>query len=109
MVWLLCWAPGQEVALHDHGGASGAFVVTHGLLREAYVSGAALRRRVCVPGMVRRVPPQRIHTVWNPGPHPAVSLHAYSPPLTAMTFYTPPGGGQALRPVHAERVGEELR
>jgi hypothetical protein len=54
-------------------------------------------------------PPQRIHTVWNPGPHPAVSLHAYSPPLTAMTFYTPPGGGQALRPVHAERVGEELR
>lgn len=108
-VWLLCWAPGQEVALHDHGGASGAFVVTRGSLREAYVSGVALRRRVCVPGVVRRVPPERIHTVWNPGPQPAVSLHAYAPPLTTMTFYAPPAAQKAPRPMRAELAGEGLR
>lgn len=108
-VWLLCWAPGQAVALHDHGGASGAFAVTEGMLREAYVSGAALRRVACEAGAVRKIPPQRIHTVWNPGPRPAVSLHAYAPPLSAMTFYAQPDAGGALWPTHAERVGEELR
>ncbi|MGH9095434.1 MAG: hypothetical protein ACRDXE_09770, partial [Acidimicrobiales bacterium] len=27
-VWLLGWQPGQDTRFHDHGGSSGAFVVT---------------------------------------------------------------------------------
>jgi hypothetical protein len=43
--------------------------------------------------------PTRIHGVWNPGPANALSVHVYSPPLTAMTFYDP----RLLTPLRTER------
>ncbi len=41
----------------------------------------------------------RVHGVWNPGPATTLSVHVYSPPLTAMTFYDP----RLLTPVRTER------
>jgi hypothetical protein len=36
-----------------------------------------------------------VHEVSNPAPKPAVSVHAYSPPLTAMSYYVdPPAPGR---------------
>ncbi len=31
--------------------------------------------------------PTRVHEVWTPGSHPALSVHVYSPRITTMTFF----------------------
>jgi hypothetical protein len=38
-------------------------------------------------GQTQWLAPRAIHDVRNPFQEPAVSVHAYSPPLSAMTFY----------------------
>jgi len=84
-VWLLSWLPGQRTGFHDHGESSGAFAVARGALRERAAPGrrpgssAALAR-----GEVRSFGPWYIHDVINASVQPAVSVHAYSPPLTSM-------------------------
>src|SRR4051812_811134 len=51
--WVISWAPGTGLALHDHGDAAGAVTVVSGALRERYgirqVPGR-LRTRVLEPG-----------------------------------------------------------
>jgi Cysteine dioxygenase type I len=102
-VWLLCWEVGHAVELHDHGGSAGAFVVAEGVLREEHVDGAGLRRIRCRPGTVRSFAAGHVHTVWNPGPGAATSIHAYAPPLRSMTFYAhDPAAG--LQATHVELV-----
>ena len=95
-LWLISWLPGQSTGFHDHGGANGAFGVVWGELDE-YV---AERRAVAsaanpVPaGKVRSFGPRHVHDVRNSAAGSvAVSVHAYSPPLSAMTRYdlTPAG------------------
>jgi hypothetical protein len=102
-VWLLCWELGQAIDLHDHGRSAGAFVVTEGVLREEYVTGAELRQIRLRPGVVRQFAAGHVHTVWNPGPCAATSIHVYSPPLHAMTFYAR-DVEDGLRATHVELV-----
>lgn len=86
-VWLLSWLQDQETDLHDHGGSSAAFTVVAGALRELRPGDGeddTFRRE---PGETVWVSPGVVHDVANPWPAPAVSLHAYSPPLTHMTYY----------------------
>jgi predicted metal-dependent enzyme (double-stranded beta helix superfamily) len=88
--WLIAWRPTSELRLHDHGGSIGVVRVAEGELAEAFTD--ALRRRPLrahrIPaGHDLTVPAARIHEVWNPKPGTAISIHAYSPPLTAMTFF----------------------
>ncbi len=84
-VWLLSWLPGQRTGFHDHGESSGAFTVARGALRERTAPGrrpgpsAPVRR-----GEVRSFGPWYVHDVINTSVRPAVSVHAYSPPLTSM-------------------------
>jgi predicted metal-dependent enzyme (double-stranded beta helix superfamily) len=88
-VWLISWLPGQETGFHDHGGASGAFTVALGTLVENRVSAA--RQVVSKPlgaGGVRSFGPRYIHNVRNGAAASiAISVHAYSPPLSEMTRY----------------------
>ena len=96
--WVIGWAPGQSVELHDHGRALGALVVTEGELVE--VAGLAHpRRRVLGRGSVRVMARGHVHDVLNLGPGPATSVHVYSPPLTTMTFYDPVDGHPRRREV----------
>jgi hypothetical protein len=53
------------------------------------------------------VPPAAIHRVLHAGDRPAVTLHAYSPPLARMGAYEEDEDGLLLR--HARAAGEELR
>jgi hypothetical protein len=102
-VWLLGWTAGQAIELHDHGESAGSFVVTEGALCEEHVAGAGVRRVRYEPGAVRSFAAGHVHTVWDPGPGPATSIHAYSPPLRSMAFYArEPGAG--LRRTRIERV-----
>jgi len=94
-VWLLTWMPGQSTGFHDHGDAAGAFAVVQGRVRERTVAGARslVAERVVAAGGRRSFGPQYVHDVANVTAEPAVTIHAYSPPLTAMRRYELTGSG----------------
>jgi Cysteine dioxygenase type I len=90
--WLIAWRPTSELRLHDHGGSIGVVRVAAGELAEAYTD--TLRRRPLrshriLAGHALTIGASRIHEVWNPEHGTAISIHVYSPPLTAMTFFDP--------------------
>lgn len=90
--WLISWLPSQGTQLHDHGGSAGAFTVVSGDLAEAvYVPAGAnageLQERVRVAGSSVGFDSAYVHDVRNLGDAPAISVHSYSKPLTAMTYY----------------------
>jgi predicted metal-dependent enzyme (double-stranded beta helix superfamily) len=90
-VWIIEWGPATRLELHDHGGASGAVDVLDGELVETYASsfadGRSLSSRQLAAGTSFSFGPKHVHEVWNPAGAPALSLHAYSPRLSTMTFY----------------------
>jgi cysteine dioxygenase type I len=87
-VWLLSWLPGQSTGFHDHGRAAGAFAVAHGRIQERTVAGSGrVRHRTFTAGAVRPFGSRYVHDVGNAFAGPAVTVHAYSPPLTAMRRY----------------------
>ncbi len=109
-VWLISWVPGRATELHDHGGSLGALTVLSGSLNEFRWDGTGLRRRRLDAGDQAGFPLGWVHdVVWAPRlapepaagsvgglvfppPHtapvqPTLSVHAYSPPLTAMSYY----------------------
>lgn len=93
-VWLISWVPDRSTELHDHGGSLGALTVVSGALRETRWDGEALRRRRLRAGDQAAFPLGWVHdVVWTPERDlstpvtPTLSVHAYSPPLTAMSYY----------------------
>ncbi len=91
-VWLISWLPEQGTQLHDHGGSAGSFTVVQGALSEAVLTyngaqGGSLRERRHATGATVGFDGRHVHDVRNLDGDPAVSIHAYSPPLTSMTFY----------------------
>jgi rhodanese-related sulfurtransferase/predicted metal-dependent enzyme (double-stranded beta helix superfamily) len=88
-VWLLAWERGQDTDWHDHGGSSGSFAVAEGELVEQYrVPNGRLSHRRLLPGQAIAFGPGHVHDVAHGGHGSATSIHAYSPPLVAMTYYT---------------------
>lgn len=107
-VWLLSWLPGQRTGFHDHCGSAGAFAVVRGELRECTAAGG---RGTGMPGgadfaagRVRSFGPAHVHEVVNASAGPAVSIHAYSPPLAGMRRYELSRSGLVLAAV--ETAGE---
>ncbi|OBK17479.1 cysteine dioxygenase [Mycobacterium asiaticum] len=101
-IWLISWVPGHPTELHDHGGSLGALTVLSGSLSEFRWDGRKLRRRRLDAGDQAGFPLGWVHdVVWAPRPvetpvrvmtpkaaiEPTLSVHAYSPPLTAMSYY----------------------
>lgn len=89
-VWLLAWERGQDTDWHDHGGSSGSLAVADGSLLEQYrvPSGRRLARRRLAAGEAVAFGPGHVHDVAHGGAGSSISIHAYSPPLSAMTYYT---------------------
>jgi hypothetical protein len=88
-VWLISWLPTQGTALHDHGGSSGAFTVVSGTLTESLYGARTgrLRTRQHRAGQSAGFGPRYVHDVGNTDVSAAVSVHAYSHPLTSMNYY----------------------
>ncbi|HEY8478518.1 MAG TPA: cysteine dioxygenase family protein [Spirillospora sp.] len=82
-IWLISWLPGQTTGLHDHGGSRGAFAVALGTLQERDLGGV----RDVAAGASRAFGSEYVHEVRNVSDAPAVSVHAYSPPLAFMNRY----------------------
>jgi len=105
---VLSWERDQETDWHDHSGASGAYTVTSGSLVEHYGHAAdnvALTTRHIGVGEVATFGPSHIHDVVYVDGAPAVSINAYSPPLSSLTFYDRTSFGFVAREV----VPEERR
>lgn len=86
-VRVLTWLTFQGTDLHDHGRSSAALTVVRGRLVP----------RTFVPGVVATIAPQDVHDVRTELAEPAVSIHAYSPRLSEMTYCAWLDG--AVRPV----------
>jgi len=97
-IWLLSWLPGQHTGFHDHGDAAGAFAVAQGELRESLASPGrkSVTARTAGPGSVTSFDSPHVHDVANVSGEPAVSVHAYSPPLAAMRRFEMTRSGLAL-------------
>ena len=92
-IWLISWTTDQGTQLHDHGGSSGAFTVVSGELSET----------IWTPGVEKLAETPRsegdtvvfgehyVHDVRNIAAETAVSVHAYSPPLSLMNYYDTEG------------------
>jgi len=85
--WLLRWPAGTNVTPHDHGPSAGAFTVVTGELTERRWRAALRHDRQVGVGQLVTVPTGIVHDVLSMGPELAISVHAYSPPLTSMGFY----------------------
>jgi rhodanese-related sulfurtransferase/mannose-6-phosphate isomerase-like protein (cupin superfamily) len=83
-IWVISWLPGQSTGFHDHGASSGAFVVATGILEEHRPGEQALQIH---PGETRAFGRNYAHDVRNVSVAPAVSIHAYSPPLSEMNGF----------------------
>jgi rhodanese-related sulfurtransferase len=108
-IWVISWLPGQSTGFHDHGASSGAFVVATGILEE---HRPGERTRVIHPGEPRAFGPDYAHDVRNVSLAPAISVHAYSPPLGDMNEYELDGTRLVRRDRasgKAETVNQEWR
>jgi len=110
-VWLLCWSHDHDTGFHDHDLSAGAVAVCAGQVREErLVLGRPVDEpiaRTAAAGSSFHFNASDIHRVLHAGSGPAVTIHAYSPPLVRMGSYSVEPSGQLRR--HAVSYETELR
>jgi len=110
-VWVICWSEDHDTGFHDHDDSAAAIAVISGAVREQRLTmtGSARQTRELGAGAVFTVAPTSIHRVVHAGDGPAVTIHAYSPPLARTGAYRIGPEGELLReslPIEAELRAE---
>jgi mannose-6-phosphate isomerase-like protein (cupin superfamily) len=106
--WVICWSEDQDTGFHDHDDSAAAILVMEGHVREERLRvGAAPVGREIGPGRAFFVPPTAIHRVLHAGDVPAVTIHAYSPPLRRTGAYRIGPDGELERAAQGHQ--QELR
>ncbi len=106
--WVICWSEDQDTGFHDHDESSAAIAVISGQVREERLRiDDAPRSRVFGPDSIFTVPAVAIHRVLHAGEEPAVTIHAYSPPLVRTGAYRISADGELERELLSSE--EELR
>jgi hypothetical protein len=106
--WLICWSDDQDTGFHDHDDSAGGIAVIAGRVREERLAmGSPPLTRELSAGECFNVPANAIHRVLHAGARPAITIHAYSPPLTRMGSYRIGAGGELER--EALSYEQELR
>jgi mannose-6-phosphate isomerase-like protein (cupin superfamily) len=96
--WLICWSEDSDTGFHDHDDSAAGITVVSGSVREDRLTlGGAPRSRELGAGTTFTVPPTAIHRVLHAGEGPAVTIHAYSPPLRRMGAYRVGAHGELER------------
>ena len=87
--WVICWSEDQDTGFHDHDESAAAITVVSGSVREDRLTlgGTPISREIG-PGTTFTLPPVAIHRVLHSGDEPAVTIHAYSPPLRRTGAYS---------------------
>lgn len=97
-IWVISWLPGHDTGWHDHAGSVGAVAVATGTVCEERPSWGP--ERIALEAAAREsftFGDTDIHRVIAIGDQPAVTIHAYSPPLQAMGIYRPDEHGAMTR------------
>jgi len=115
--WVISWNNGHDTGLHDHDGSAGGVIVVQGHIIESRLEkhehGNCIieREHDYHLGSTFQFGPFDIHRVRHAGANkgPAVTIHAYSPPLKRMGSYgfneydefnrLPMEGEEELRPL----------
>jgi predicted metal-dependent enzyme (double-stranded beta helix superfamily) len=106
--WLICWSGGQDTGFHDHDESAGSIAVVSGSVREERLAiGAPALVREFAAGQRFNIAPNAIHRVVHERREPAITLHAYSPPLARMGAYRVGPHGELER--QALSCEQELR
>jgi mannose-6-phosphate isomerase-like protein (cupin superfamily) len=106
--WVICWSHDQDTGFHDHDESSAAIAVIDGQVREDRLRlDQPPRSRLIGPGEIFTVPATAIHRVLHAGDQPAVTIHAYSPPLVRTGAYRVGPDGELERELLSNE--DELR
>ena len=110
--WVICWSEDQDTGFHDHDESGAAIAVVSGTVREDRLTlSGPPRSRTFGAGETFTVPPVAIHRVLHAGDRPAVTIHAYSPPLRRTGAYRVGADGELEResqPFEVELRGEPV-
>ena len=107
-VWVISWMNGHDTGFHDHDVSSGAVAIVEGeLVEERLAVGSAPRRRCYRAGETFGFDASLVHRMHQASGGPAVSIHAYSPPLWRMGAYVIEPDGTLRRT--SISYAEELR
>ena len=103
-VWVLSWMPGQGTGFHDHDLSGVGLCCARGEVHERQMllpTGATTVEMT--PGVSRQGPPGYIHSVAHADGEPAVTIHAYSPPLERVGQYKVDDDGIMYRAIEHGR------
>ena len=107
-VWVISWGTGNDTGFHDHDVSSGAVAVVEGeVIEERLVLGGAPIRLHHRAGEVFDFDASHVHRMHQDSATPAVTIHAYSPPLWRMGSYAVATDGTLRR--QSISYAEELR
>jgi mannose-6-phosphate isomerase-like protein (cupin superfamily) len=106
--WVIAWPRGADTGFHDHDNSAAALVVLEGSVIEERLAlaGPPLGHRHRAGASVH-LPASAIHRVRHGGGEPALTVHAYSPPLRRQGVYRLGSDGALER--DAAPYTEELR
>jgi mannose-6-phosphate isomerase-like protein (cupin superfamily) len=96
-LYLVCWMAGHDTGFHDHDHSSAAVTVLAGEVIEERLSLTGSVERRVASGELVTIAKEAIHRVRHTGTQPAVTLHAYSPPLARVGTYEVADDGALLR------------
>jgi mannose-6-phosphate isomerase-like protein (cupin superfamily) len=107
-IWVISWADGNDTGFHDHDVSRGAVAVVEGeVVEERLVVGGAPRELRHRAGETFDFDASHVHRMRQDASEPAVTIHAYSPPLWRMGAYVVAPDGTLRR--ESISYAEELR
>jgi predicted metal-dependent enzyme (double-stranded beta helix superfamily) len=107
-VWVISWGTGNDTGFHDHDVSRGAVAVVQGeIVEERLVVGGPPRRLARRAGETFDFDASHVHRMRKDDAALAVSIHAYSPPLSRMGAYEIDADGALMR--RSISSAEELR
>ena len=107
-IWVISWMNGNDTGFHDHDVSRGAVAVVEGeVIEERLVLGGPPRAFRHRAGEAFDFDASHVHRMRQDSDTPAVSIHAYSPPLWRMGSYAVASDGTLRR--ESISYAEELR
>ena len=106
--WMIRWCDDADTGFHDHDASGAGIVVLEGIVVEErlVLGGLPIARRFGA-GESFHMAASAIHRIRHGGGSPALTVHAYSPPLTIQGVYREGDDGTLER--HTMPYTEELR
>jgi mannose-6-phosphate isomerase-like protein (cupin superfamily) len=96
-VYVVCWMTCHDTGFHDHDESAAAITVLAGSISEERLALGGAVEVALGPGDTVTIAREAIHRVRHSGAAPAVTLHAYSPPLRRVGTYEVAADGALLR------------